>query len=129
MGVDVELCGRSVSRVEQLAERRLAPCEYFRLKEISEGNLEKMRSLFLELWTRKEAFVKCTGEGISRDLQSFVVSVDPEGKPKILEVDGCREKATQWSVHSLHTSIADENVFSSLVVASPEVLSLKIIDL
>lgn len=44
---------------------------------------------FLQTWVRKEAVVKCTGEGLGRDLRSFVVDasrscgpvLDPGGQP------------------------------------------------
>jgi 4'-phosphopantetheinyl transferase len=50
-------------------------------------------------WTRKEAFVKATGEGVSRDLQSFAVTLDPR-KPAALAIPG-GAPADKWHLHSL----------------------------
>jgi 4'-phosphopantetheinyl transferase len=36
---------------------------------------------FLETWVRKEAVVKCTGEGLSRDLRTFVVDAGVPSAP------------------------------------------------
>ena len=56
---------------------------------------------FLATWVRKEAVVKCTGEGLQRDLRSFVVDagspsapvLEPSGRPVgirtlVLDVEG-----------------------------------------
>jgi 4'-phosphopantetheinyl transferase len=42
---------------------------------------------FLETWVRKEAVVKCTGEGMSRDLRTFVVDAGTPSAP-VLSPDG-----------------------------------------
>jgi 4'-phosphopantetheinyl transferase len=42
---------------------------------------------FLEVWVRKEAVVKCTGEGLRRDLRSFVIDATASPAP-VLNADG-----------------------------------------
>jgi 4'-phosphopantetheinyl transferase len=42
---------------------------------------------FLDTWVRKEAVVKCTGEGMSRDLRSFVVDA-ASASAAVLAPDG-----------------------------------------
>lgn len=54
----------------------------------------------LLMWTRKEAFLKCTGEGITRGLMSFEVSASRQ-EPKILSVDSDAEKAKRWSLYNV----------------------------
>lgn len=54
----------------------------------------------LLVWTRKEAFLKCTGEGIARGLMSFEVSAVGQ-EPRILSVDGDAEKAKRWSLYNV----------------------------
>ena len=36
------------------------------------------RAAFFRCWTRKEAFVKATGRGVTQGLRTFAVSLDPE---------------------------------------------------
>lgn len=70
VGIDVERADRYIRRMDALARRSFADGEMRQLE--AAGNEEKTRT-FLQLWTRKEAFVKCTGEGIQRGLGSFEV--------------------------------------------------------
>jgi 4'-phosphopantetheinyl transferase len=54
---------------------------------------------FFKGWTRKEAFVKALGDGLSYPLDSFSVSL---GEPaRIVHIDRDPTSATQWSLHHL----------------------------
>ena len=67
IGCDIESLSRKIS-VEAISKRYFAPSEYQSLKDL-EASLQTSR--FFEYWTLKEAFVKCTGLGISQGLGSF----------------------------------------------------------
>lgn len=54
---------------------------------------------FFARWTRKEAFLKATGEGLSFPLSDF--TVDPEGDPDIKEIRGDRSAAKSWFLADL----------------------------
>jgi SOS response regulatory protein OraA/RecX/phosphopantetheinyl transferase (holo-ACP synthase) len=75
-GVDIELATRS--RVsEAVIRRKFTPAEQA-LFDGAPGD----ETTFLRVWTRKEAFLKYTGEGLSRDLLSFsVAGEDGAGRP------------------------------------------------
>lgn len=61
---------------------------------------DKKRDLFYECWTKKEAFIKGTGEGLSRSLDSFAVSLGGgEGLGEI-RISGGQGKSKNWSVFS-----------------------------
>jgi 4'-phosphopantetheinyl transferase len=79
VGVDVEVTPRL--DVRRLSARVLTERERAPLRELSGPRLEHE---FLRCWTRKEAWIKALGEGMSRDLQSFEVlareSVDRGGE-------------------------------------------------
>jgi 4'-phosphopantetheinyl transferase len=56
---------------------------------------------FFSCWSRKEAFIKATGEGVSYGLQDFDVSLAPGEEPKLL---GCRRDVTatsRWMLRAL----------------------------
>lgn len=69
VGVDVEQI-RPVKSIQSLATRFFTPLEAAWLQQKSGDNLEQG---FFRIWTRKEAFLKATGEGIGGGLQSVEV--------------------------------------------------------
>ncbi len=69
-GCDVEEPGRGTPA---LARRFFAPDEQLLLARLPDGFDE----LFCFLWTRKESYLKATGEGLSRSLSSFSALFPP----------------------------------------------------
>jgi 4'-phosphopantetheinyl transferase len=67
LGVDLELV-RDVPDLHAIAERHFAPSE---MKEFLRLAPERRREAFYVTWTRKEAFVKGLGLGLSFPLDSF----------------------------------------------------------
>ena len=72
VGVDVEASDRRTNFA--IADRFFAP-EEAQLVNAASG--ERQRILFFRFWTLKEAFIKATGEGLRRPLDSFSFSFDP----------------------------------------------------
>ena len=72
IGVDVEHVRHDVN-VEEIAARFFSTAEQLDLERSSEKY-----DAFFRCWTRKEAFVKARGEGLSCPLDSFDVSVGPQ---------------------------------------------------
>jgi len=102
VGIDAEQKGRRLSNIRALAKRRLSARECQDLYATAgdpqdEAFDERIRLQFLRVWTRKEAFVKCTGLGISSGLRSFEVSADA-GEPRVLSVDGCETAARERAI-------------------------------
>ena len=73
-GCDVERLGRGDPRI---------PGRFFHPEERAAleaaGDPAKWDRLFGRIWTRKESYLKATGEGISAPLSGFSVLVDPPG--------------------------------------------------
>ncbi len=84
VGVDVEEIGRRVSD-EKIAERFFSPDEVARLRDLPEAD---RRVAFFRCWTRKEAFIKAHGDGLSLPLDSFSVTLDGDDSPRLLRFDG-----------------------------------------
>jgi 4'-phosphopantetheinyl transferase len=76
VGVDVERLDPRVD-VDGLAERCFSPAEQAALRQVAG---ERRLRAFFDGWTRKEAFVKAVGTGLSHDLASFTVALTP-GRP------------------------------------------------
>jgi 4'-phosphopantetheinyl transferase len=97
VGVDVEYI-RADFATEEIADR------FFSRREV-----EVLRSLdrqvraeaFFNCWTRKEAYIKARGEGLSHPLHQFAVSMIPGEPAALLEADGGVEEVSRWSLHEL----------------------------
>lgn len=74
IGVDIERIRNDINH-EEIAQRFFAPDEVARLRSLPASK----RSLgFFNCWTRKEAYVKAQGDGLSRRLDTFSVTLAPE---------------------------------------------------
>jgi 4'-phosphopantetheinyl transferase len=97
IGIDIEYM-RSNVEFEQLAEHFFAPDECAVLLALP---LALRQQAFYNCWTRKEAYIKARGEGLSIPLDSFDVSLKP-GEPAALL--RCRENPSEvqrWFLQAL----------------------------
>lgn len=76
VGLDVEQL-RELTDLEALAAHALSPTELRRPPPLDAGS-------FLQLWTRKEALLKATGEGLSVPMTSITLS-PPDGPAEVVE--------------------------------------------
>jgi 4'-phosphopantetheinyl transferase len=101
LGVDLEKIRIDVD-VVSLSTR------FFSLRERAELQAlpEHFRvSAFFACWTRKEAFLKATGEGLSFPLENFSVSVQPDSNPKLEEVNEDSKVGEQWFLADIHVGV------------------------
>jgi 4'-phosphopantetheinyl transferase len=56
-------------------------------------------------WTRKEAFIKAKGKGLSIPLDQFDVSLTPEQPAELLNTDFNRKEVSRWSLFDLPQNI------------------------
>jgi 4'-phosphopantetheinyl transferase len=93
VGVDLELIRGDFAN-ERLAENFFSPAEVAALRALPR---EHQARGFFNCWTRKEAYVKARGQGLSIDLKSFDVSLAPGEEARFLRGEDCRG----WSLASL----------------------------
>jgi 4'-phosphopantetheinyl transferase len=97
VGVDLEY-NRPFDSEERLAERFFSPQEVTELKKLPES---AQTEAFFNCWTRKEAYIKALGGGLSIDLASFAVSLAPN-PPAHLPISGHDgSEAGRWSLRAL----------------------------
>jgi 4'-phosphopantetheinyl transferase len=97
IGVDLEEV-RSLDDAEDIAARFFSPAESARLAALPrEDRLEA----FYCCWTLKEAYVKATGDGLSRPTQSFDVAFGCGGDARLISVDGDHKEPSRWSLIEL----------------------------
>jgi 4'-phosphopantetheinyl transferase len=97
VGIDIEH-QRPIDDIDRIAERNFSAKEYTTLGTLPEG--ERLEAFYL-CWTRKEAFIKAIGEGISFPLQQFDVSLTLGEPAQLQAVYGSQEIAQRWSMHDL----------------------------
>jgi 4'-phosphopantetheinyl transferase len=94
VGVDVEL--PRPRRTDAIARRFYAPGEIERLFAIEDAAARA--DAFFRLWTCKEAFLKVTGEGLSRSTRSYEIAPD---RSRVLWATGIPDAASRYSVYPL----------------------------
>ena len=94
VGIDVEYTARKAATV-QVAERFFASDEVAALGRVP---IAHQRQAFFNGWTRKEAFLKARGEGITVSLSSFSVSLVPDEPAELLWVQNEPHETTRWQL-------------------------------
>jgi len=102
IGVDVEYV-RDVPDMEKLAER------FFSSRENEALHLlpaDRKREAFFNCWTRKEAFIKATGDGLNYPLDKFEVSLVPDEPAKLIRIEGDAKASRRWSIQDIRPAVA-----------------------
>jgi 4'-phosphopantetheinyl transferase len=97
VGVDLERIRENLDG-EQLAERFFSPREVAVLRSLP---LELRREAFFQCWTRKEAYIKANGKGLSLPLDQFDVTLRPGEPAALLATHYEPSEAHRWSMHGL----------------------------
>ncbi len=100
VGVDVELI-REIPDIDDLAERFFSPTEIASLKAFP---VAQRSSAFLACWTRKEAFIKALGQGLSCPLDAFDVTIDPDAPARITRIKASIERVANWTMQAFAPS-------------------------
>jgi 4'-phosphopantetheinyl transferase len=111
IGVDVEHRDRRVE-IDTLSQRVFSDSERHGLDALA-GDAQRRR--FFELWTLKEAYLKATGDGISRELQAISIGIHANAKPTIAFSPPNGDTGERWLMHV--QEVADG--FALAVAAAP----------
>jgi 4'-phosphopantetheinyl transferase len=98
IGIDVERIRRDFSTSE-IAERFFSPAERAALGQLP---ADDRHNAFFRCWTRKEAFIKALGEGLSHPLDQFDVSLSPGLPAALLATRPVADEARRWSLWDIH---------------------------
>lgn len=96
IGIDIEHV-RPLDDMMSLALRTFSVKENAALLSLPE---EERRKGFYDCWTRKEAFIKSIGEGLSFPLHEFDVSLLPGEGPRPIFISGYVDES-RWTLYSL----------------------------
>jgi len=97
IGIDLERVRAEVA-CEQIAARFFSPRESATLRALPATVKQKA---FFTCWTRKEAYIKARGEGLSLPLDQFDVSLAPGEPAALLNMRGGPMESSRWSLQEL----------------------------
>lgn len=118
VGVDIERIRRAFASLD-IAGHYFSPSEYDRLRSLPEHLHTKV---FFDCWTRKEAFIKAVGQGLSYPLKNFEVTVAPDEAAKLLTVNDSAVEALRWQLFDLN---AGEHFSAAVAIESGTAVDLK----
>ena len=97
VGVDVER-ERPLDDLEAIVARYFSPWENAALRGLPKP---ARTPAFFRCWTRKEAFIKATGEGLTRALDTFSVSLDTGEPARFVSIGEDPGETARWSMFDL----------------------------
>jgi 4'-phosphopantetheinyl transferase len=110
LGVDVEHI-RADFASEEIARR------FFSRTEVEVFNAlpkEEQVAAFFRCWTRKEAYIKAIGKGLSQALDAFDVTLAPDVQPALLRAEG--DDASRWLLTDIN---AGDSYAAALAIEAP----------
>jgi len=97
VGVDVERIREQVM-IDRIAERFFASGE---ARAVAALPPDRQVRAFFNCWTRKEAWIKARGEGLSIPLNSFEVTLAPGEPARLVATRPDEEEASRWTLRDL----------------------------
>lgn len=97
IGVDVESV-RPMPDREDIARRFFCAEETAELMSLPHDQRDRG---FFQCWTRKEAYIKATGEGLSAPLDAFRVTFRPGEPARMVHLGRDPAEAQAWTLHDL----------------------------
>jgi len=114
VGIDVELLRPCPGDVD-VARRFFSPAEVAALTALPSSDFD---AAFLRVWTRKEAWVKARGQGLSIPLHSFDVSVE-SGDARLLRTGGDHLAGGRWTLYDLSGAYLGSDVEVTVAALGP----------
>jgi 4'-phosphopantetheinyl transferase len=97
LGVDIEQI-RSLQDIEQIADRFFCSEE---ARELFNLPASQRESAFFNCWSRKEAYIKAVGDGLSMPLNGFRVTLKPNDPAKFVHLGNDRRVAQEWTLQNI----------------------------
>lgn len=100
VGIDLERIREDVS-FELLAKHFFSPLENATLNSFP---AEAKNKAFFDCWSRKEAYIKARGEGLTIPLKQFDVSLEPDEPARLLNNRIYPDDVSHWSLQEINPS-------------------------
>lgn len=109
IGVDLEYIKENID-YQQLAKRFFSPQE---LQLINSYPVAEQKTIFFQLWTAKEAYLKATGDGLAGSLDSIKFSIDNNYKLNLVDIKQAHQPVSNWLIKNF---IPQDNFISTIAV-------------
>ncbi len=96
LGIDIEKIKHDFN-VQELAQNFFSKNE---IKALTTEKVENQTRAFFRCWTRKEAFIKAEGSGLSFPLDKFTVSLQEDFNAELLETHWNSKARENWKLFS-----------------------------
>lgn len=116
LGIDVEVMDSTLAD-ESVAEHFFTPMEVADLNAVEADDRARA---FLTCWTRKEAFIKARGEGLSLPLHDFAVTLLRSEEPRVRWTAWSETEPDTWRLVDLSADQA--GYVAALAARSPSVV-------
>jgi 4'-phosphopantetheinyl transferase len=100
IGVDVEQI-RPLPDMQSIADRSFCPEEASEIMSLPQPERDHA---FYRCWTRKEAYIKAIGDGLSAPLDDFRVTVQPNTPARFVHIEHDASAAQRWTLHDLQVA-------------------------
>ena len=114
LGIDVEFMRRNIELLD-IAKRFFSANE---LGYIMQQPSTQLRELFFSCWTRKEAFIKAVGSGLSFPLESFAVDLSLDENISLLKTEWDEDERFEWTLLDIPV---DVNYKAAVAIKSKDV--------
>jgi len=98
IGIDIENI-TSLKPYDDVINRYFSKYEILKFNSLSNSLRQKA---FFATWTRKEAYIKAQGLGLSYPLNKFSVSIDPNSNTQLIDDENC--DISTWSLEEILSS-------------------------
>lgn len=98
LGIDIEWTRRRIDQIDQIARRYFSEAEHTALSALPE---HLRQQAFFNCWTRKEAYIKARGQGLSLPLHQFDVTLAPGEPAQLLATRDDPAQLARWSMQAL----------------------------
>jgi 4'-phosphopantetheinyl transferase len=114
VGIDVEYMREDFATIE-IAERFFSKDEFEALKA---APVDRRTEAFFNCWSRKEAYIKAIGMGVSYPLDGFTVSLALNAAPELLKVNADATEAARWKMFGMDVA---KGYAAALIVENPPI--------
>jgi 4'-phosphopantetheinyl transferase len=115
VGIDIEYIREDFATLE-IAELFFSKDEVAALKSLP---TDQRTAGFFNCWSRKEAFIKAKGIGVSYPLDRFTVSLAPGEPPALLKVDDDEREVARWKMYELNPGAGYS---AAMIAAGPPII-------